>query len=40
MPYHEVKAAVLLHMLEELYQHLGQMEITRDLLLADHERRA
>ena len=40
VPYHEIKAAVLLHMLEELYQHLGQMEITRDLLLADHERRA
>jgi Protein of unknown function (DUF664) len=38
-PYHEVKGAVLLHILEELYQHLGQMEITRDLLLADHERR-
>jgi uncharacterized damage-inducible protein DinB len=26
-------AAVLLHVLEELYQHLGQMEITKDVLL-------
>jgi len=24
----------LLHVLEELYQHLGQAELTRDLLLA------
>ncbi len=38
-PYDLAKGAVLLHILEELYQHLGQMEITRDLLLADHERR-
>jgi len=34
-PYTEVKGAVLLHILEELFQHLGQMELTRDLLLAD-----
>jgi len=27
-------AAVLMHVLEELYQHLGQMELTRDVLLA------
>jgi hypothetical protein len=25
---------VLLHILEELYQHLGQLELTRDVLLA------
>jgi hypothetical protein len=31
-PYDEAKGAVLLHIVEELYQHLGQMEITRDLL--------
>jgi hypothetical protein len=35
VPYNEVKGAVLLHILEELYQHLGQMELTRDMLLAD-----
>jgi hypothetical protein len=39
-PYNQVKGAVLFQILAELYQHLGQMEITRDLLLADHERRA
>ncbi len=33
-PYHEAKGAVLLHILEELFQHLGQMEITRDALVA------
>jgi hypothetical protein len=33
-PYDERRGAVLLHILEELYQHLGQMEITRDALLA------
>ncbi len=27
-------ASVVLHVLEELYQHLGQMEITADVLLA------
>jgi hypothetical protein len=26
-------AAVLLHVLEEVFQHLGQMEITKDVLL-------
>ena len=31
-PYAE-KGGVLVHILEELYQHLGQMEITRDVLL-------
>src|SRR3974390_2048205 len=30
----ETKGAVLLHILEELYQHLGQMELTRDVLRA------
>ena len=32
VPYDVVKGAVLVHILEELYQHLGQMELTRDLL--------
>ena len=34
VPYTETKGAVLLHVIEELYQHLGQMELTRDVLLA------
>ena len=34
VPYSKTQGAVLLHMLEELFQHLGQMEITRDLLEA------
>jgi hypothetical protein len=34
VPYRETKGAVLLHILEELFQHLGQMEITRDMLQA------
>ena len=34
VPYSETKGAVLLHLLEELFQHLGQMEITRDALTA------
>ena len=34
VPYTEAKGAVLLHILEELYQHLGQMELTRDVLRA------
>jgi Protein of unknown function (DUF664) len=34
VPYRETKGAVLLHVLEELFQHLGQMEITRDVLQA------
>jgi uncharacterized protein DUF664 len=33
-PYRATKGAVLLHILEELLQHLGQMELTRDVLLA------
>ncbi len=32
VPYSETKGAVLLHILEELFQHLGQMEVTRDAL--------
>ena len=32
VPYSETKGAVLLHILEELFQHLGQMELTRDIL--------
>jgi hypothetical protein len=35
VPYSEAKGAVLLHILEELFQHLGQMEITRDMLQAE-----
>jgi DinB superfamily len=34
IPYDLNKGAVLVHILEELYQHLGQMELTRDLLVA------
>ena len=34
VPYSETKGAVLLHILEELFQHLGQMEISRDMLQA------
>ncbi len=34
VPYTETQGAVLLHVLEELFQHLGQMEITRDALVA------
>jgi hypothetical protein len=34
VPYSETKGAVLLHILEELFQHLGQMEMTRDMLRA------
>jgi len=37
-PYHETKGAVLVHVLEELFQHLGQMEITRDALVASRRR--
>jgi hypothetical protein len=33
-PYRATKGAVLFHVLEELFQHLGQMELTRDLLRA------
>ena len=35
VPYDAVKGAVLVHILEELYQHLGQMELTRDLVRAE-----
>jgi hypothetical protein len=34
VPYTETRGAVLVHILEELFQHLGQMEITRDMLQA------
>ena len=34
VPYTETKGAVLVHIVEELFQHLGQMEITRDALVA------
>jgi hypothetical protein len=35
VPYSDTKGAVLLHILEELFQHLGQMEVTRDMLEAE-----
>lgn len=35
VPYAESKGAVLLHVIEELFQHLGHMELTRDVLVAD-----
>ncbi len=38
MPYAETKGAVLMHILEELFQHLGQMELTRDVLVVDRRR--
>ena len=37
VPYTETKGAVLLHVLEELFQHCGQMELTRDTLAAEAE---
>jgi hypothetical protein len=37
-PYTETKGAVLVHVLRELFQHLGQMEITRDALVASGRR--
>ena len=38
VPYHEAKGAVLVHVLEELFQHLGQMELTRDSIVAGQHR--
>jgi hypothetical protein len=38
VPYTESKGAVLLHVLEELFQHCGQMEITRDALVSSRRR--
>lgn len=38
VPYSATKGAVLLHILEELFQHLGQMEITRDALVSAQRR--
>jgi Protein of unknown function (DUF664) len=38
VPYTETKGSVLLHILEELFQHLGQMELTRDALVASGRR--
>ena len=32
------QGGALIHILEELYQHTGQMEISRDLLLSDRDR--
>jgi uncharacterized damage-inducible protein DinB len=37
-PYSETKGAVLVHILEELFQHLGQMELTRDALVVGRRR--
>ncbi len=34
VPYDLRKGAVLVHLLRELYQHLGHMELTRDILVA------
>lgn len=33
-PYGRTQGGVLLHILEELFQHLGQMELSRDILFA------
>jgi hypothetical protein len=33
VPYAESKGAVLVHILEELFQHLGQMQLSRDALM-------
>jgi DinB superfamily len=38
VPYTVTKGAVLLHIVEELFQHLGQMEITRDALVSAQRR--
>jgi hypothetical protein len=38
VPYTESKGAVLLHILEELFQHCGQMELTRDALVTSQRR--
>jgi hypothetical protein len=37
-PYTESKGAVLLHVLAELFQHCGHMEITRDALVTSRRR--
>jgi hypothetical protein len=34
VPYTETKGAVLVHVLSELFQHLGHMELTRDALVS------
>lgn len=38
-PYARSRAGVLMHVFHELAQHLGQMEITRDVLVASTDRR-
>ena len=38
VPYTETKGAVLVHVLEELFQHVGQMELTRDALVVSRRR--
>jgi len=35
VPYDRSKGAVMLHIVEELFQHLGQMEVTRDVLMRE-----
>jgi len=35
LPFGRSQGGVLMHIYEELAQHLGQMELTRDILLAD-----
>ncbi len=37
-PYTQAKGAALIHILEELFQHLGHMQITRDALVAGTRR--
>ncbi len=38
VPYTQAKGAALIHILEELFQHLGHMQITRDALVAGARR--
>jgi uncharacterized protein YceH (UPF0502 family) len=38
LPFGRTQGGALLHVYEELQQHLGQLELTRDLLLAEGER--
>jgi len=38
VPYTQTKGAALIHILEELFQHLGHMQITRDALVAGARR--
>jgi len=40
LPFGTSQGGVLLHILEELFQHLGHMELARDMLLAEQPGRA